>query len=85
VSRGIFYFSWLRLKAHGFTCADAHIDVTRAAKRAACDGDGNAKQSHKGKGKGKVGGFQISPLSIMQSACNSSNLASCFAVIAPPQ
>jgi hypothetical protein len=26
----------------------------------------------------------MTPLSIMQSACKPSNLASCFAVIAPP-
>jgi hypothetical protein len=72
------------LEGEGLTGAEPCFDVTRAAKCAACDGNGKGKQGHKGKGKEKVGGFQITPLSIMQSACNPSNLASCFAVIAPP-
>jgi hypothetical protein len=61
-----------------------HFQVTRSAKGSACDGDGQAKQGNKGKGEKNVGYFQMTPLSIMQSACKPSNLASCFAVIAPP-
>ena len=71
-------------KVQRLTCTDSHFDVTRPAEFPACDGDGKAKQGEQGKGKEKVGCFQITPLSIMQSACKLSNLASCFAVIAPP-
>jgi hypothetical protein len=77
-------FRFLWLKVHGFTGAEPCFDVTRPAKFPACDSNGNAKQGKQGEAKEKVGGFQITPLSIMQSACNPSNLASCFAVIAPP-
>jgi len=66
------------------TRTHAHFDVTRAAEAPACDGNGKAKQGKQDKGMGNVGCFQITPLSIMQSACKLSNLASCFAVIAPP-
>jgi hypothetical protein len=41
-------------KVHGFTCADAHFDITRPAKYAACDGDGKAQQGKQGKGKEQV-------------------------------
>jgi hypothetical protein len=67
-----------------FTGADSHLNIRRAAEGSACDGDGQAKQGNKGKGEKNVGYFQMTPLSIMQSACKPSNLASCFAVIAPP-
>jgi hypothetical protein len=71
-------------KVYGFRGTEPCFNITRPAEGPACDGDGKAKQGHKGKGKEKFGGFQITPLSIMQSACKLSNLASCFAVIAPP-
>jgi len=77
-------FYGLRLRFKRLTCADSHFNVRRPAKFPACDGNGKGKAKHKGKGKEKVGCFQITPLSIMQSACKLSNLASCFAVIAPP-
>jgi hypothetical protein len=38
----------------GLTGADSHLEVTRPAECAACDGNGNAKQGNKGKGKEKV-------------------------------
>jgi hypothetical protein len=41
-------------KVQRFTCTHAHFDITGTAKRAACDGNGEAKQCHKGKGKEKV-------------------------------
>jgi hypothetical protein len=47
----VFVFYDSIFKVHGFTCADAHFDVTRAAKFPACDGNGKAKQCHKGKAK----------------------------------
>jgi len=40
-----------RFKVQGLTGAHAHFDVTRAAKHAACDGNGKAKQGKQGKGK----------------------------------
>jgi hypothetical protein len=77
-------FRFLVVQFSRFTCADSHFDIRRPAECPACDGNGKGKQCHKGKGKEKVGGFQITPLSIMKSACKPSNLASCFAVITPP-
>jgi hypothetical protein len=74
----------LFLAGEGLTGADSHFDVTRAAECAACDSNSKAKQGKQGDEKEKVGCFQITPPSIMQSACKLSNLASCFAVIAPP-
>ena len=82
--RCVVFFAFHGSKVHGFTCTHARFDVTRPAECAACHGNGNAKAKHQGNGKEKVKGFQITPLSIMQSACKPSNLASCFAVIAPP-
>ena len=54
----------LFLEAYGFTCADSHFQVTRPAKRAACDGYSEAKQSKQGNGKE---GFtnHASPLSMI--------------------
>jgi DnaJ-class molecular chaperone len=40
-----------RFKVQRFGGSHAHFDVTRPAKCPACDGDGNAKQGHKGNGK----------------------------------
>jgi hypothetical protein len=45
-----------------FGGSHAHFDVTRAAKHAACDGNGKGKQCHKGKGKENVKGFHTLPV-----------------------
>jgi hypothetical protein len=45
--RFVFYGS----KVQWFGGSHAHFDIRRAAERAACHGNGQAKQSHKGKGK----------------------------------
>jgi hypothetical protein len=41
----------LFLEAHGLTGTHAHFQVRRPAECTACDGDGQADQCHKGKGK----------------------------------
>jgi hypothetical protein len=41
----------LFLAGEGLTCTDSRFDVTRPAKRAACDGDGKAQQGKQGNGK----------------------------------
>jgi hypothetical protein len=40
-----------RFKVERLTGTHARFDVTRAAKHAACDGNGKAQQGHKGNGK----------------------------------
>jgi hypothetical protein len=52
----------LFLAGEGLTGTDSHLNITSPAECAACDGDGNAKQCHKGKGKEKVTGH-AAPLS----------------------
>jgi hypothetical protein len=41
----------LFLELHWLTGTESCFDITRAAEFPACDGDGKAKQGHKGKGK----------------------------------
>jgi hypothetical protein len=43
-----------RFKVHWLTGSHAHFQVTRPAERAACDGDGKAKQGKQGEEKEKV-------------------------------
>jgi hypothetical protein len=47
-------FHGSRFKVQRLTGAEPCFDVTRAAKRAACNGNGKAQQGHQGKGKEKV-------------------------------
>jgi hypothetical protein len=47
----VFVFYGSRFKVQGFRGALAHLEVTRAAKCTACDGNGKAQQGKQGKGK----------------------------------
>jgi hypothetical protein len=50
--RVAWYFLLFMFSAgEGFTCTDAHFQVTRAAEAPACEGNGKGKAKHKGNGK----------------------------------
>jgi hypothetical protein len=49
--RCVVFFRLHGSKVHGFGGSHAQFDVRRPSKFSACDGNGKAKQCHKGKGK----------------------------------